>query len=202
MEQEALLTLLAQIAMGFTLAACSGLRAFIPPLAVGLASRAGLIHLSGSFEWLGEGPTLAVLSVAVVFEVLGDKVPLLDHALDTAGTLLRPAAGALVGMVPLFDAVTRLTGGESSLSWVAGLAGGGAGAAVSVAVHLAKSQIRLGSTATTAGIANPVLSVVEDIVSLAGTVLSIFLPIIAAALLLMAVVLVARLVGRRRTPAH
>ena len=202
MEQAALVTLLSQIAMGFALAACSGLRAFIPPLAIGLASRSGLVHLPGGFEWLGETPALTVLSLAVIFETVGDKVPILDHALDTAGTLLRPAAGALVGMIPVFEAVSRLSGEESSLAWAAGLAGGGVGAAVSAGVHLAKSNVRLGSTATTAGIANPVISVFEDIVTIAGTIVSILLPVIALALLLMAGALVARLVRRPRRPAH
>lgn len=196
------MTLLTQIAMGFALAACAGLRAFIPPLAIGLASRAGLVDLTGNFAWLGETPTLVVLSLAVVFEVLGDKIPVIDHALDNAGTLVRPAAGALVGMVPVFDAVSRISGGESSLAWVAGLAGGGVGAAVSAGVHLVKSQARLGSTATTAGVANPVLSLIEDVVTIAGTIVSILLPIIAVVLLLMAVALLARLFRRRRTPAH
>ena len=44
--------LIVQIAMGVGLAACAGLRAFLPLLVVGVAGKFELVPLSESFEWL------------------------------------------------------------------------------------------------------------------------------------------------------
>ena len=54
-------------------------------------------------------------------------------------------------------------------------------------VHLVKAKVRLLSSALTATIANPVLSILEDIVAVISTVLAFVVPILvlgAAALLL------------------
>jgi hypothetical protein len=50
------------------------------------------------------------------------------------------------------------------ISWVVALIAGGT---VAGATHLTKASIRVGSTATTAGTGNIVLSVIEDLVVLA-----------------------------------
>ncbi len=108
-----------------------------------------------------------------------------------------------MGMIPVFEVAMRLTGGDSGIvQWIAGLAGAGVGATVSIGVHLAKSQIRLGSTAMTAGVGNPVLSIAEDVITVAGTLVSILLPLIALALTLLAAVLFMLFMTRRKTPAH
>ncbi len=194
----------AQIAIGFILAACAGLRAFLPPLAIGLAARAGLLELSERFEWMGSNPALIVLSVAVLLELVGDKVPFVDNILDVSGTVLRPAAGALAALAPLFGAVHALEqGGADSraLPWLLGIAGAGTGAGLSAGVHLLKSQVRLVSSAATAGVANPFLSIVEDIVSLLGVALAILVPLLALVLAILIVALTASVVRRRRAPA-
>ena len=41
-----------QLAMGFALAACVGLRAFLPLLAAGLLARFGYVNLGESFAWM------------------------------------------------------------------------------------------------------------------------------------------------------
>ena len=48
--------LIIQIAAGVSLAACAGLRAFLPLLAVGIAGRLELLPLRGSFEWMSDWP--------------------------------------------------------------------------------------------------------------------------------------------------
>src|SRR5688572_33358031 len=86
------------VLMGISLAACAGLRAFLPLLAVGIASRMGWIPVQPWFEWVGSNEALITFGAATVLEILADKVPLLDHALDTFHTVARPVAGALVAM--------------------------------------------------------------------------------------------------------
>src|SRR5205085_9850019 len=80
---------------GVGIAAACGLRAFLPLLAVGVAARAGLIHLHAGSEWLAGDRALWALGVAAALEIAGDKIPVVDHALDAIGTLLRPVAAAV-----------------------------------------------------------------------------------------------------------
>ena len=190
--QPDLLSLAVQVAMGLGLAACAGLRAFLPLLVVGFAGRLELVPLSESFAWLAATPALVVLSVAVVAELLGDKVPVVDHVLDVLGTLVKPVAGTLLAasvlteLPPLPTAVLALcTGG-----------------AVSAGVHLGKSKLRLLSTVTTAGIGNPVLSVLEDVGATLGSVAALVVPLLLAALFLGVLVGLLVLLAARRARAH
>lgn len=191
--------LAAQIAMGLTLAACAGLRAFLPPLAVGVAARAGFLDLSPGFAWLGETPALVALTAAVVFELLGDKIPAVDNLLDTAGTFLRPAAGALAAAAPIFAVIQPAedAGPAGPLTWVAGATTLAAGASLSVLVHLVKSAVRLASTSLTAGLANPILSLVEDAAGLMGVLAAFIAPFAALALLAAMLAAGGMLIARR-----
>src|SRR3712207_3888395 len=85
-----------QCLMGVSLAACAGLRAWLPMLVAGLLSRAGYLPLHAQAAFLSRDDTLIVLGVATIIELLGDKISALDHLLDAAGTLLRPAAGTVL----------------------------------------------------------------------------------------------------------
>lgn len=200
-ETLALAQIAAQVAMGLTLAAMAGLRAFLPPLVLGLAARAGLVSLSPEFAWLAEAPALIALGSAVIFEFLGDKVPFVDHLLDVAGTLLRPAAGALVAGIPLVAAVHTLDSNpEKTLVWAAGITGIVAGGIVSGTVHMFKAAVRLGSTPATVGAANPLLSLTEDVIGLFGTVLAVLVPLLAFATLVLVVAGAVFLMRRRVAP--
>lgn len=182
------LAILAQILAGVTLAAAAGLRAFIPPLLVGLLGRLDLVTLRPGLDWMESTPALVIFGTAVVLEILGDKVPWLDHALDTVQTFLKPASGilvaaaALVDLPPLWAAILAIV----------------VGGTVAGAVHVGKAGVRLASTGTTGGLANPALSAAEDGLSAAGTLLSVFFPILAFALLVGGVALVVRGIRRRR----
>jgi hypothetical protein len=173
--------------MGISLAACAGLRTFLPLLGIGLAGRLALVSLGPGFEWLAGTPALLTLSVAVVLEILADKVPLLDHALDVVGLVAKPVAGAIVVAAPLADFSPL----ELSIAWIV------AGGSIAALVHVSKSGLRLGSSLATAGLANPLLSFAEDLLALVGLVLAFVLPVLAALGALTALGLVV-LVRRRR----
>src|SRR6266446_860807 len=96
MEWSSLVELLAALALGVALAACAGLRAFLPLLLAGILARAGWLELGPSFQFLASNRALVLFGVASLLEILGDKIPVIDHALDALGTPLRPAAGALL----------------------------------------------------------------------------------------------------------
>ena len=142
--------------LGVALAAACGLRAFLPLAMLSALSAADVLSLGDAFTWLGSPPALACFSAAVIVEILGDKVPGVDHALDLAGTAIRPAAGS-VAAVALVDGLDPLA------LCVLGLVTGGA---VAGGVHLVKAGARAGSTATTGGLGNPMLSLLEDLTAL------------------------------------
>jgi hypothetical protein len=144
------------LGLGIVLAATAGLRAFFPLFLVSALGYTGAVELSDSLSWMASPATVLCMATAVFLEVSADKLPFVDHFVDTAGTLVRPAAGALVG--------TSLLAGASPL--VAMVFGLGAGGAVAGMTHLGKASARAGSTATTGGLANPVVSIIEDVAAL------------------------------------
>jgi hypothetical protein len=160
-----------QTMMGMGLAASAGLRAFLPLLVVGVAGRFEVVALGEKFTWMTTDAALIVFGVAVVLEVLGDKIPVVDHVLDAIGTFARPVAGALAAASPL-------TSLEPLTATVVGVI---LGASVAGGVHAAKATTRLFSTGATAGLATPFLSAGEDAMSFTGAVLAIFLPVVAFA---------------------
>lgn len=179
-----------QIATGVALAACAGLRAFLPLFLLSLAGRMGWIPLAGTFDWLASWPAVLTLGVAVVTEVLSDKVPLLDNLLDLLQGIVKPAAGALLAMSVLIDL-------DPLHAALLGIVAGGSTAGV---VHVAKAKVRLFSSSTTGGIANPFLSAGEDVVSFGGTLVALVTPVVllvvVAAGLLALVVAIRRFRGR------
>jgi hypothetical protein len=161
-----------QLAMGFALAASAGLRAFLPLFVAGVLARQGYLALGPSFEWMASTPALVVFGSAVVFEVLGDKIPIVDHALDAAGMFVKPVAGTLL-------AAALFTDLDPMVATTLGLIGGGAIAGV---VHAMKGSTRIVSTAATGGLGNPLLSFVEDAMATVGVAIAFLIPILAALL--------------------
>ncbi len=181
---------LIHVSMGIGLAACAGLRAFLPLFVVALAGKLELVTLSDSFAWLASWPALILFGAAVVAEVLSDKFPIVDNLLDSVQVFVKPIAGALVAATvvedwaPLYVTVVVVIGGGSA----AGL------------VHVAKAKVRLVSSATTAGFGNPVLSVSEDVGALAGSLGSLVVPQVVVAILLLGAVLAWLVLRRARRP--
>lgn len=181
--------LVSQLAMGFALAACVGLRAFLPLLAAGLLARGGYVSLGASFQWMESTPALVVFGSAFVFEILADKIPWLDHALHAVEAFVKPAAATVLAasLLTNLDPVTAMT---------LGLIGGGT---VAGAVHALRGTTRLASTAATGGLANPLLSLMDDALATIGTALAFLVPLIAALLVLSLAVAVVWIYRRHRS---
>src|SRR5439155_19117320 len=94
MQIDAVSLTLALLA-GIAVAAASGLRAFLPLLALGLATRGFGLELHPGLHWLSSDLALIVLGTATVLEIAGDKIPVVDHALDLVGTVVRPVTAAI-----------------------------------------------------------------------------------------------------------
>lgn len=160
--------------VGVALAACTGLRAFLPLLAAGLLSRSGHFPLHEHLEWLSSTPALVALAIAALVEITADKIPAVDHALDVAQTPVRTVAGALVAVAAFAPFPT----------WAAVLLGVVAGGTTAFSIHAAKATVRAGSTVTTGATANPILSAFEDAVCALGSFLA---PLVAIVALLVAI---------------
>lgn len=164
--------LLQSIALGISLAACAGLRAWLPFFAVGLSVRLGVLPLGDSFRFLGSNVALAVFAVATVIEVLADKIPVVDHALDALSTFLKPAAGMVLAasvMWTVDDPIVALALGVM------------VGAPASLVPHAAKATLRGVLSPITAGLAAPILSVLEDVIAFGLVALAILAPFVVAA---------------------
>lgn len=163
------------IGMGLALATTCGLRAFLPLLAISVLSALGKLELSEGFMWMSSPAALVCFGTAVIAETAADKIPAVDHVLDAAGVFIKPTAAALVtaSMVHSFDPMLAL---------VLGLMTGGVAAE---AVHVAKAKARLMSSALTGTVANPILSSAEDVVAIFGVVLSILMPVLGLAVMLL-----------------
>jgi hypothetical protein len=178
------------LALGIALAACAGLRAWLPLLLAGGAARMGWLELGHSFEFLASGRALALFGVASVVEIAADKVPALDHLLDAISTVLRPAAGSLLAasvLWPVSDPLTALAVGVA------------VGAPAALVPHAAKTMLRAASTTFTAGLANPVLSLAEDALVVFLFMVAVVLPLLIVTALAGAVVLL--ILRWRRRPA-
>ncbi len=181
--------LVASLGLAVTLAASAGLRAWLPLLLTGGLARAGLVQVGESFQLLSSTPVLIALGVATVIEVVGDKVPAVDHALDVVSTFTRPLAGMLVSASVMWQV------SDPMVALGVGLLVGAPAAAMP---HALKSGARLASTATTGGLANPVVSVIEDGLSLGMVILAIVVPILAGFTVLVLGIVAVRAWRRRR----
>ena len=168
-------------ALGLGLAACSGFRVFVPLLAASVAHRVGWLPSSPGFEWLGSWTALLVLATATVAELVGYYVPLIDHLLDTLTT----PASFIAGTLLMTSSLTHL---DPTLRWTLGILVGGGAAGI---VQGSTALLRAGSTATTGGLANPLFATLENVLAVAGTVITLLLPLVAAALVLGLLVFVA-----------
>jgi len=183
--------LLSNIMRSFGLSASAGLNAYLPLLIVALMARfTDLIHLNEPFDTLTNGWVMAVLAVLLLIEELADKIPAVDTVNDVIQTAVRPAAGAI-----LFAASSNVISGiHPVLALICGIL-------VAGTVHVAKATARPVLTATTGGVANPVVSTAEDVVSATVSVLSIVVPLLALALIIIGMFLIVRTLRRARASA-
>ncbi len=188
MDVAALSEFLPALALAIALAASAGLRAWLPLLLAGGLARIGVLDLGESFSFLSSNKALVLFGVASVIELVGDKVPAVDHALDVIGTPLRPAAGALLAASVLGTVSDPLT---------ALVLGTAVGAPSALVPHAAKTALRTVSTTLTGGLANPILSFLEDVITVVTFVLAILVPVLVVALLAVTIYFVRRLMRRR-----
>lgn len=165
------------ISAAFGLSGSAGLNAYIPLLLVALAARFPLddplVKLQAPYDLMGSWWAIGLLAVLLVIEIVADKIPAVDTVNDGIQTFVRPAAGAIL-----------FAGSANVINDIHPILALGAGLLVAGGVHATKTAARPVVTVTTAGVGNPIVSTLEDIVAFVISLLALILPIIAAMLML------------------
>lgn len=180
------------VIMGVALAAACGFRVFVPLLVAAIGVRTGDIAVAQSFSWVGSDAAIVLLSVATALEIAAYYIPWVDNALDLIATPVAIVAGTLVTATFIVDM-------SPMFRWtVAIIAGGG----IAGTVQLATVGVRALSTATTGGLANPIVSTTETAVATTLAILAIVVPIAAlAAVVVIGVLLYRRITRSKRSVA-
>ena len=176
-----------ELALAYALSSVAGLRATLTVLALTIAVHAHVLAAPSDVAWLRSDTTLWIAATVALCDVLGDKVPLLDHALHAVHTALAPVAGSVAVLAVDPTHATNLT----TLVLLATLGGANA-----LGLHGLRAMTRAASTSMSFGSFNPVLSVAGDVVAGAALAGSFLAPVATAGVVL-AFTFVALLAARR-----
>lgn len=187
-----------QLLTGLGLATAAGLNAYIPMVMLGLLARfTDVVNLPGSWSWLENGWVLTIVGVLLLVEIVADKVPALDSVNDAVQTLVRPAAGGIVfGSGTAAETAAVADPGEFARSgqWIPVVIG----VVIALAVHLVKTAVRPAANVATAGVAAPVLSTVEDGISVSLVLIALLIPVLVVVVVAIVAWAAWRLLRRRK----
>ncbi|HEY1976212.1 MAG TPA: DUF4126 domain-containing protein [Candidatus Baltobacteraceae bacterium] len=161
----------AQYAFAYALTTTAGVRALLALAAVSVAAHIGWMHPPGGFEWLGHTMVMWILIGVAGVEILADKVPFLDHVVHFVQIAGKPAAGAI-----LVGGSVHAQSHEMLIALMV------VGALNALGIHVAVASMRGASTVTTGGIANPAMSLIEDIGAAVALLVAFLAPFVAAVL--------------------
>ena len=181
---ETLTTLGALLGLGFL----SGIRLYSTVLAVGLGIRFGFLAVPPSLshlEVLAETPVLVVAGAVYAIEFVADKIPLVDSVWDLLHTLIRPVGAGIL-------AATAIGPVDPVVKTCVILACG----FVAFSSHSAKASTRAIVNQSPEPFSNIGLSLGEDAIVLGGVWLAVQHPLIALAVVVVAVGIVVWLVPK------
>lgn len=180
------------LCIGIGLSAACGFRVFVPLLVMSVASLMGWFEPMKGFEWLAMPSVCIALTVATLCEIGAYYIPWVDNALDTIATPAAMIAGTLTTMA--------VSSGEMSqfASWAAAIIVGGGTAG---AVQMSTVAVRGLSTATTGGVANPIISTGEWVGAAVLSVLSLIVPVLVVIVAVIAFIWVVRWIKKRKAQA-
>lgn len=187
-----IVTIIGSLCIGLGLSASCGFRVFVPLLVANVAALVGIIPLAENMTWLGSWTAFACLATATVVEIVAYYIPWIDNMLDTITTPSAMIAGTML-------TASVLTGLDPTWQWGLGIIVGGGSAG---ATQLGTTTLRLGSSVTTGGVANPFIATLEHIVSLIGSLLAVFVPIFAAIISVIGLLILGRFVWKRKQNIH
>jgi uncharacterized membrane protein len=108
--------------LAFLIGFFAGLRSLTPPAAVAWAAHLDWLKLQGTLALIGSFPSVAVLTLLAIAELVADKLPGIPNRTSPPGLIARIVTGGIAG------AGIANAGGQSALvGAVLGAAGGVAG---------------------------------------------------------------------------
>ena len=177
------------ILLGFGLSAAVGFRIFVPFFCAGLAAYNHWLTLPEGVAWMGSLPALIAFGVATLIEIGGYYIPWVDNLLDAVATPAASVAGALMmgSFVTDIDPLFKWT--------LAIIAGGGTAGLISAGTAAARAA----STAVTGGAGNHLVATGEMGGATLVSFMAIFVPVIAAFLVIVLIVMAIRFISRKLT---
>lgn len=159
-------------AIGITLAALAGVRAYLTVFGIGLAGLLGWVDLPPALEVASNWWVLGTAGALTVVEFVTDKIPGVDSASDLAQTILRVPVGA-------FLAAATLSPDGDLGGWALA---GGAGAAL--LTHVTKTATRALVNGSPEPVSNWTASLGEDVAVVGSLALVFAHPWLALVILL------------------
>lgn len=156
--------------LAYSLSGAAGVRSALVLFVIALSIHFGRLHPDPSLLWAGSWWIILFAAAAAAADFLGDKIPVLDHALHVVHMVLAPVVGAI-------SAASGYRGDPTTDLAIAALGAGNA-----LLVHATRTGIRAASSVTTLGLANPLISVVEDLGAAGFIFLALLVPALTASI--------------------
>jgi CBS domain containing-hemolysin-like protein len=151
----------------------SGINLYATVTVLGLLEKFGATHLPGGLDILDNWWIIGVAGFLYAIEFFADKIPYVDSVWDVVHTFIRVPAGAIVA----YAATNQM---DASVGVIATLLGGG----LAFSSHGTKAALRAGANLSPEPVSNWILSITEDIIAFAGTIMAVFAPVAIAVVLI------------------
>jgi Domain of unknown function (DUF4126) len=145
----------------------SGINLYATVTVLGLLQKFALTKLPGGLDVLDNWWIIGIAGGLYLIEFVADKVPYIDSVWDVVHTFIRVPAGAAVAYAATNDM-------DTSVFTIATLLGGG----LALSSHGTKAALRAGANLSPEPVSNWILSIVEDIIAIGGSILAVFAPVI------------------------
>ncbi|WP_088009609.1 DUF4126 domain-containing protein [Indiicoccus explosivorum] len=165
------------VIVGLALSATAGFRVFTPLLITGLFVRTEWVTLAEGFEWIGSTPALVAFAVATLLEIGVNYLPVI-------GTFLKMLAAPAATIAGVLLTASFIGDMDPFLTWSIAIIGGGG---LATAAHATTTVVK--GVSETAAV-SPIVSAIEDGLAIIGPVLIFLVPILAVAVLAVALYLI------------
>ena len=149
----------------------SGINLYATVAVLGLLQHYKLVQLPGELARLDNWLIIGVAIGLYCVEFFADKIPYVDTVWDAVHTFIRVPAGAVLAYAATADL-------DPTVYVLAFLLGG----TVALTSHGTKATVRATANLSPEPVTNWILSVVEDVLAIAGVVVAVFAPLVALCL--------------------
>jgi Domain of unknown function (DUF4126) len=156
----------------------SGVNLYATVATLGLLGRFAHVQLPGSLDVVTNWWVISVAGFLYCIEFLADKIPVVDSAWDAVHTFIRVPAGAVL-------AAASFARFDTSIQTVALLIGGG----LALSSHTTKATARAAINTSPEPVSNITASVAEDALTIGGTAVAAFFPVVMIIIVSIGVIL-------------